>query len=118
MRKVCLRPSGRRSTRIRLGAGDLAEIQSRALAAGRPLESVADLRGVHVEFGDGAAQRVSMHTELASRLALIATMMRKDLKDEAFLEFAYSLGVSDAAGVHMGDEIIQLSLQKGPLFCR
>ncbi len=90
--------------------GDLGEAW--ALAHYWTAHAVADLDGVEVEFGEGAAQRVAMHAELGGGLALIPLVVRKDFEDEALLELTYGLGVGNAGAVHLRDQYVQFALQR------
>ena len=53
--------------------------------------SVAEEANVDFEFGEGAAERVAMHTEFARGAALVALVFLENGQDEAFLELADGL---------------------------
>lgn len=82
-----------------------------AFAHYRAAHAVADLRGVHVELGEGAAQRVAMHPQLGGGLALVALVLREYLEDVAFLELPHGIRVGNTGTVHLGDQGVQFALQ-------
>src|SRR5206468_2033220 len=60
-----------------------------------------------------------MHAKLCGSLALIAAMMREDLKDVALLELPNSFRIRNPSGVHLGNQGIQFALQGATsLACR
>jgi hypothetical protein len=91
------------------GAGDV--LDSRALAAGRPAHAVANLRGVHVELGQSAAEGVAMHAEFFGGFALVALVLCQNFKDVALFELTNGLRVGDAGAVHLRDQAVQFALQ-------
>src|SRR5271163_1689549 len=93
-------------------AGRLPQLDGWTFAPRRPLQSAAYLCRVQLQFGDGPAQGVAVHTQLARGLALIAAVPRQHFQNEAFLELAYGFGISDAAGLHVCHQTVQLSLQR------
>jgi len=92
-----------------MGAGDT--LNARAFAAGWPAHAVADLSGVHIEFGEGAAEGVAVHAKLFSGLALISLMVREHFENVALLELANGVRVRDASAVHLRNESVQFALQ-------
>src|SRR5580704_419226 len=84
------------------GARDALDAWS--LADGRAAHAVANLRGVHIEFGEGAAQGVAVHAEFFGGLALVALVLSKHFKDVALLELTNGLRVGNAGTVHLCDE--------------
>ena len=98
----------RRSRRL-TGAGNV--LNAWTLAAGRPAHAVADLRGVHVELGQGAAEGVAVHAEFFGGLALVALVLRQNFKDVALFELTNGLRVRDAGAVHLRDQTVQFALQ-------
>lgn len=66
-------------------------------------DSVADLGGIQVEFGEGAAKGVAMHTEFIRGFALVALMMREHFEDVPLFEFANGIHVRNACTVHLRD---------------
>ena len=82
-----------------------------ALAAGRPAHAVANLRGVHVELGQSAAEGVAVHAEFFGGLALVALVLRQNFKDVALFELTNGLRVRDAGAVHLRDRAVQFALQ-------
>ena len=87
------------------------------LAGGRTAHATADLCGVEVELGEGAAEGVAMHAKLFGGLALIAFVVREDLEDIAALELPDRLGVVDSGVMHLGDEAVEFALQSCPHPC-
>jgi len=83
----------------------------RTLASGWPPHAIADLRGIHVELGEGATERVAMHAKLFSGLALISLMVRKHFEDIALLELTNGLRVRDAGAMHLRDQAVHFALQ-------
>ena len=47
-----------------------------------------------------------MHAELFGSLTLIATMTRKNLEDEALLEFAHGIVIRKPRGMHLKNEVV------------
>jgi hypothetical protein len=82
-----------------------------ALASGWSPHAIADLRGIHVELGEGATECVAMHAKLFSGLALISLMVRKHFEDIAFLELTNGLRVRDAGAMHLRDQAVHFALQ-------
>ena len=89
-------------------------MQARPLAGGRATQTAADLCRVQVELGECPAQRVAMHTELLRGLALIASVMRKHLKNIATFELPESVCVGDTGAMHLRDQAVQFALQLCP----
>lgn len=84
----------------------------RTLAGDRAAHSIANLGRVHVEFRQGAAQRVAVHAQFFRGLALIALMVREYFQNVALLELADRLGIRNARGVHLSDKTIHFALQR------
>jgi hypothetical protein len=74
----------------------------------RALGSIAQLADIDLEFVDGPAQCVAMHSKLARGSALVALILLKNGEDKALLKFAHAFGVKDVAFVHLQDECFQL----------
>jgi len=70
---------------------------------------------VEVKFGDGTAESVAVHTQLACGLALVALIFLQHRKDEALLEFANCLRVEDSAFVHLQYQGFQLVFHSASL---
>src|SRR5712675_1637462 len=77
-------------------------------AARWALGSVAKLPDVDLELIDGAAERVTMHPQLAGGAALVALIFLQNGQDESLLEFAHTLRIENVALVHLQDECFQL----------
>jgi hypothetical protein len=77
-------------------------------AAGRALDSVAELANVYLQLGDGTAQGIAVHAQLARRAALIALIFLEHGQDEAFLELADAFGIENVASIHLQNECFQL----------
>ena len=103
------------------GGGDW---QARALADPGPLlahyrplahdgtaHAAADLCGVHVGLGEGAAQGVAMHPQLYGGLTLVALVLRKHFKDVTLLELPHGIRIRDTGTVHLRDEGVHFALQ-------
>jgi hypothetical protein len=90
--------------------------RERALASGRTTCSAAQGANVDFQFGDGATQRVAMHSQLARSLTLISMILFQHGNDEPLLELAYSLAIEDSAFVHLHHERFQLVLHDTPRF--
>jgi hypothetical protein len=71
----------------------------------------ADLGGVEVQLGEGAAEGVAVHAEFVGGLALVALVVREHFKDVALLELAHCIGVGNAGAVHLCDETVKFALQ-------
>src|SRR5579872_298118 len=61
------------------------------------------LAHVQFQFRDGAAEGVAVHGQRAGGLALVALVLLEDVHDETLLKFAHSLGIENAARVHLCD---------------
>src|SRR5581483_1557814 len=82
-----------------------------------PAGAVAKRANVELQFGDGAAQSVTVHTQFAGSLALIAVVSLQDGQDEAPLELADGFRIQDSALVHLGDESFKLIFHRS-LSCK
>ena len=82
-----------------------------ALAAGWAAHAVTDLSGIHIEFGEGAAQSVTVHAKLFGSLALISLVVRKHFEDVTLLELANGVRVRNSGAVHLRNESVQFALQ-------
>src|SRR6202020_2689882 len=98
----------RRSRRL-TGARDA--LNAGTLAAGRPGHAVADLRGVHVELGQGTAEGVAVHAKLFGGLALVALVLGQHFEDIALFKLTNGLRVGDAGAVHLRDQTVHFALQ-------
>ncbi len=85
-------------------------------AARRTARAAAQSFGVELEFGDGAAESIAVHAQLAGRLALVALAVLQHGENELLLEFADGFGISDAALVHLHDQSFQLIFHDASLF--
>jgi len=81
----------------------------------RSAHASADLGRVHVQLCESPAQSVAMHAEFCGGLALVAAMVREDLKDIALFELPNRVRVGDSGGVHLSDQGVQFALQGGYL---
>jgi hypothetical protein len=81
----------------------------------RTLEAIANLRWIHVELGDGAAEGIPVHAKLFGGFALVSAMSAKYFKNEALFELADGFVVSDPTGVHLADQAVQLAFHRSPL---
>ena len=82
-------------------ANDLFLQADGAGTAGRTLDAVAELADVDLQFVDGAAEGVAVHTEFAGGAALIALVFLEHGQDETLLELTHALGVKNIAFVHL-----------------
>lgn len=82
------------------------------LADWRTPHTVADLNRIHIEFSQSSAQCVAVHTKLFGSPALIALMMRENLKDIAPFELANSICIRDTGTMHLNDKGVQFALQR------
>jgi hypothetical protein len=98
----------RRSRRL-TGAGDTLDIWT--LASGWAAHAVTNLRGIHVEFGEGAAKGVAVHAKLFCGFALVSLVVRKYFEDVALLELTNGLRVRDAGAMHLSDQSVHFALQ-------
>src|SRR5277367_1976829 len=93
----------------------LLQLHWGTLTPRRTLQPPANLCRIKLQLGNGAAERVAVHAQLAGRLALVAPVPRQHLQNEALLELTHPFGIGDAARLHVCYQTIQLSLQKKPL---
>ena len=77
-------------------------------AARRTAASVAQGFSVELEFGNSAAEGVTVHAELAGSFALVAVAVLQDGENELLLEFADGFGIGNAASVHVHNQSFQL----------
>jgi hypothetical protein len=98
-----------RRSRLLTGAGNI--LNAWTFAAGWAAHSIADLRGVHVELGQGAAEGVAVHAELFSGLALVALVFRQHFEDVALFKLTNGLRVRDTGTVHLRDQTVEFALQ-------
>src|SRR5262249_33551101 len=75
--------------------------KNRTFATRRTLEINANLRGIEVEFGHGAAEGIAVHTELFCSFTLVTLVMGKHFHEEALFEFAHGFSIGNSAGVHL-----------------
>jgi hypothetical protein len=73
------------------------------------------LSHINLQFGNGAAQRVAVHSQLPRGPALVAVVFLQHGENEALFEFAYCLGVQNIALVHLQDECFELISHGIPL---
>ena len=97
--------------------GDFPVHCDRVGAARRPARTVTQAFGVQLKFGDGAAQGVAVHTQLARSLALVALAFLQHRENESLLEFTHAFGIGYAVFVHLQDQSFQLIFHKASLFC-
>src|SRR5579872_3116679 len=76
----------------------------RPCAARRTAHAVTQSAQIDLELRERAAQRIAVHAQLASGLALIAIVLFKNGDDESLLEFAHRFGVENAAFLHLQNE--------------
>jgi hypothetical protein len=86
-------------------------LNARTLAGWGTAHAVPDLSGVHIELRERTAQRVAMHAKFIGSLALIAFIVREDLKDIAALELPNGIRIRDARTMHLNDKTVQFALQ-------
>src|SRR4051794_10858209 len=72
----------------------------RTRTARRPFGSIAYRANIDLQFVDSAAQRVTVHPQLAGGLTLISMILFKDSYDKALFEFAHRFRIKDAALIH------------------
>jgi hypothetical protein len=69
----------------------------------RPAHSIADLRRIHVQFGEGPAECVSMHAQLIGCFALVTFVLREDFENVTPFKLAKRIRVGDACTVHLNN---------------
>jgi len=67
---------------------------------------------VNLEFRQGTAQRVAVHSQLARGAALVALVFIEHCKNEALLKLAHGLGIKNIAAMHLQDERLKLVFQR------
>jgi len=70
---------------------------------------------VKLEFGDGAAESVAVHAQLACGLTLVALIFLQYGKDESLLELADRFRVENPAFVHLQYQGFQLIFHSASL---
>ena len=100
-----------RRTRRLLGARDV--LNAWALAARQPPPAVANLRHVHDELSQSAAEGVAMHAASSSAaLHLVSFVLREKLREDvALLESQNSLRVGDRGALEIRDQAVQFALR-------
>ena len=87
-------------------------VQAMDARDGADAEAIADLRGIHMKLGNGAAQGVPVHAKLFGGFALIAAMRGEHFENEPLFELADGFIVGDTTGVHLADQAVQLAFHK------
>ena len=87
-------------------------LEAWTLACWRTSHAVANLHGIHLKFGKRAAESIAVHAELICGLALVAFVVRENLKNVAPLELPNGVSVGDACTVHLNNETVQFALQR------
>ena len=77
----------------------------------RPTHAAADLCGVHIELGEGAAEGVAVHSKLDGGLALVALVLREHLEEVALLELPHGIRIRDSGTAHLHDQGVHFALQ-------
>jgi len=70
------------------------------------LEAGAHFSDVEVELIHCAAECVSMHAKFVGCLALVAPVSEENLEQELPFELPNSILVTDASGMHLGDQAV------------
>ena len=91
----------------RLADGFFLE-SNRAGTAWGTLHAVAQLANIDFQFGEGAAESVAVHAQLARGAALVAFVFLKHGQDKALFKLTNGLGVQNIAFVHLHDERFEL----------
>ena len=76
---------------------------------------MADALDVELELGDGAAQGVAMHSELARGFALVPVVLLENRDDESFLKFADGFRIQNAALEHLENKCFELVFHSASL---
>ena len=84
-------------------------------AARRAPRAAAQSLDVELQLGDGAAESIAVHAQLAGGLALVALIFLQHGQDESLLEFANCFGIQNAALVHLHDQGFQLIFHNASL---
>src|SRR5581483_11714719 len=77
-------------------------------SAARRTPSIPQLVDVNLQFGDGTAEGVAVHTQFARGAALVALVLFKDGENEFLFEFPYGFRIKNVALVHLQDKSFQL----------
>ena len=85
-------------------------------AARRAARTWTQRPDVEIQFGDGAAEGVAVHSELACCLTLVAFVLLQNREDETFLEFANGFGIENSAFVHLENQGFQLVFHNASLY--
>ena len=83
-------------------------ITNRSRAAGWALDPIAQLTNVDLELGDGAAQSVAVHAQLARGAALVAFVLLQNRQNEFLFEFAHRFGIKNITPVHLHNKCFEL----------
>jgi len=85
-------------------------------AARRAARTWTQRPDVEIQFGDGAAEGVAVHSELACCLTLVAFVLLQNREDETFLEFANGFGIENSTFVHLENQGFQLVFHNASLY--
>ena len=83
--------------------------KNRVLTPSRALQSQFDLDRVKRQIRHDTAERIPMHAKFSRSLALVAFVVAQHFLNITTAKLANSLLVSDTAGVHLYDKIIQFA---------
>jgi len=84
-----------------LGTRKSLVVGRRSCATRRALAAVTKFADIDLEFTNGAAQRIAVHSQLAGGTALVALVFPEDRSDETLLKLSDRLGVQNIAFVHL-----------------
>src|ERR1700677_1154714 len=82
--------------------------RGRTRAPRRTLRAVPKLPYIDLEFIDGPAEGIAMHSQFAGGAALVTLVFLKDGENKTLLELTHALGVEDVAFVHLQNQCFQL----------
>src|ERR1700733_537579 len=89
--------------------------KQKTFAAWRTLEAGPHFGETEAKLCHGTAQRVAMDAQLVRRFTLVAPVRHQHLAQVLSFELANGILVTDAAGMHLCHQVVQLSSHVDPL---
>ena len=86
-------------------------------AARRPANPTTQTLRIQLQLGNGAAEGVTVHSQLACCLALVSLAVLQYGENKSFFELTNAFRISYAVLVHLQDQSFQLIFHDASLFC-
>jgi hypothetical protein len=79
----------------------LLVVHPRTRTAGRTASTVAEFANIDLQFVNGAAQSIAVHSQLPGSAALIALVLFENGSDETSLKLTYRFRIKNVAAIHV-----------------